>query len=587
MSLAVVLFQLKLLNQVPVQFYSLQNSTDIANDLTPFARLIVKDKETKLSTGISNNRTRIKHKDCPFRDSSIVESIYVYPHPGSSEWEGDILSQYARQRNNSSGKNIIDEYPWISNDLYCKSAGIGPYDYNSQLVQYNTELLVRDIIIHPDSCLRTHDPDKATLFYVPYLPSAEHHNGSLFGNMSQSIHGKAIQDIITETKYELWETAFGLTSKYWKRRNGSDHILVFSEPMHGLWHPKSRRGNFHFLHSQFQTHSPIVVSNELSKTFIDMYPRCAKKNILMPYPNTNGRWFNGKLDNEVATKMFERTNIRKVYESPAAIQSEVELDRQHESKKEQELDFNATSISPLRIFGYYYQGGNHGTCTQLRRSMRDEFQCSPSGKMVQRHKNVIDNYSHAYRQATFCPCPGGDSPSAKRNFDALLSGCIPVILSEDFVWPFTAEFDRSAKINNGSSVGENAILLNSNDFSIRLPAQDHENSKFDSPKTCKPINEVGDNSSQSLQSVLDSVSLDELVRLRRGVRKAADAYSYYQKRRNLPDNPLQEGILPDGGAAHALVTALEERASGVLWEACRDEMKGKDISKDSIKKFKC
>ena len=63
----------------------------------------------------------------------------------------------------------------------------------------------------------------------------------------------------------------------------------------------------------------------------------------MPYPNTNGRWFNGKLDVEIATKMFERTNIRKVSESPAAIQSEVELDRQHESKKEQELDFNATS----------------------------------------------------------------------------------------------------------------------------------------------------------------------------------------------------------------------------------------------------
>lgn len=222
--------------------------------------------------------------------------------------------------------------------------------------------------------------------------------------------------------------------------------------------------------------------------------------------------------------------------------------------------------------------------------MTDEFQCSPSGKMVKKYKEEIGNYAYGYRHATFCPCPGGDSPSAKRNFDALLAGCIPIIISEDFVWPFTVEFDRSSNHHNSSRNGGKTALLNPDDFSIRLRAGDHEDSKFDSPKTCKPItmdNTTGNHRNSSLQSILEAISSDELARLRRGVTLAADAYSYYKKYPDLPDNPLREGVLPEGGAAYALVRALEERASGALWDACQREMEDKDIRKDSVKQFKC
>ena len=50
---------------------------------------------------------------------------------------------------------------------------------------------------------------------------------------------------------------------------------------------------------------------------------------------------------------------------------------------------------------------------------------------------TIDNYMMTYRQTTFCPCPSGDSPSAKRMFDALHAGCIPTILSHDVVWLYS------------------------------------------------------------------------------------------------------------------------------------------------------
>ena len=137
------------------------------------------------------NKKKQKHRNCPFRDSSIVESIYVYPSPGDLDFKGDILSDYARENSNNKSTAIKD-FPWIANDVYTKSNRIGPYDTKSQMVQYNTELMVRDIVTHPDSCLRTYDPEKATLFYVPYLPAAELHNGTLFAPVSNSIYGKAL-----------------------------------------------------------------------------------------------------------------------------------------------------------------------------------------------------------------------------------------------------------------------------------------------------------------------------------------------------------------------------------------------------------
>ncbi|KAL3921094.1 MAG: hypothetical protein SGILL_002932 [Bacillariaceae sp.] len=550
---------------------------------------------------------RDKYPDCPFKDSSLVESIYVYPVPGSAEWKGDILSEYSKS-------NTIDEYPWVAIDAKSKADASGPYDTTSQLVQYNTELMVRDVITHADSsCLRTNDPTKAKLFYIPYLPSAEFHAGKLhLGDYSTSKYGQAIMDILIENNFDGWETVFGLTSKYWKQRGGADHILVFSEPMHGTWHPRSKRGNYHFIHSQFQLKRPIVVSVELSTTFVDMYPNCAKTNILMPYPNTDGRWFNGALNRE-ANENLIKLGINSIVDSPAALATEMELAKSETAPLS--TNNNSTDWShrtPPRAMAQFFKAGNHGTCRYLRQSMANDFSCTPSGRFSSQHK--LKNYAYGYRQSTFCPCPGGDSPSAKRMFDALLAGCIPIILSHDFVWPFTTEFDRSsaeksepvgdtqAVIVDGSrssaslyhdlfhqqSSSSSIAILNPDDYSIRLDVKDHMEPKFVSrAKVCDRVTEGKGANQTDLQSVLDAIPPKEIARLRRGAELAAYAYSFYQKRPDLPDNPMTASILPDGGAAHMFVRALEERAEGKLWAACEQELKGKDPNNDRVSKFKC
>ena len=66
----------------------------------------------------------------------------------------------------------------------------------------------------------------------------------------------------------------------------------------------------------------------------------------------------------------------------------------------------------------------------------------------------------------FCACPEGDSPSAKRQYDAILTGCIPVIVSDDLMYAYSTEnggnlnpHDFSVQLSEASVVDKNPGLL--------------------------------------------------------------------------------------------------------------------------------
>ncbi len=489
--------------------------------------------------------SRDDDKDCMFLDSQLYRSVYVYPTwmNETDGWDGPILS--------STYKNV-SKWPWIDLEQEAKDGKYGHYGAaNNQMGQYTLELIVRDLMTHPESCLRTMDPLKASLFYVPYLPSIEFHKGKTYAqDYSTSPYGAAIEDA-TEGKYDKWEEMFGLTSDFWKRKSGADHILVFSEPLHGLSHPRSRRGSHHFIYTQKMLTPPIIISIEVSTAFVKKYPKCSAKNIVTPYPNPDGNWFNGEFD-EYAFETWELMSKKTAY-------LQAEKEKLNISRPEAKSD-----IFQARPFAQYYSAGAHGECARLRNSLFHDYHCTESSKTLDKKTP----YHLGMRLATFCPCPGGDSPSAKRMFDAVNGGCIPIILSKDFVWPFTNEADPSIDIDPSL-------------FSLRWNSSDFEEISYDD--SCKLIDE----SKPSVQVAMEKISAEEIARLRRGTKHASDLYSFWSKEGyGGSEFPLLDNLFPNGGASRAIVKLLGQRAGGSKWADCKAELEGRVEGQDAHK-FEC
>ena len=109
--------------------------------------------------------------------------------------------------------------------------------------------------------------------------------------------------------------------------------------------------------------------------------------------------------------------------------------------------------------------------------------------------------------------------------------------------------------------------MDPSNFSVRLDTRYLETSRFRKNCVLKYPSEPG------LEDILASTPTGEIKRLRQGVTQVPNMYSYYRRRLDLPENPLVADILPDGGAVHAHVHAIGERASCVLWLAFEEEIK--------------
>lgn len=144
-------------------------------------------------------------------------------------------------------------------------------------------------------------------------------------------------------------------------------------------------------------------------------------------PNTDGRWLNGKLDHEA----LNDTKIQ--FPSDAQLEAERRLATEYSNSNNNNLVEFRKQPKPM---AQYLRSGGHGTIYIHRNALAIDQQCTASGKVIEQYDI---HYSRGYRQATFCPCPCGDSPSAKRMYDSLHGECIPIVLSHDFVWPLTVE----------------------------------------------------------------------------------------------------------------------------------------------------
>jgi hypothetical protein len=80
---------------------------------------------------------------------------------------------------------------------------------------------------------------------------------------------------------------------------------------------------------------------------------------------------------------------------------------------------------------------------RVRRTIRmacDEYAALSQGEVACNRSSADLPFDQGMVDSKFCFAPRGDSPSSSQIYNAMAGGCIPIIVSDDFVLPFGAQF---------------------------------------------------------------------------------------------------------------------------------------------------
>ncbi|WOK98581.1 putative xyloglucan galactosyltransferase GT17 [Canna indica] len=225
---------------------------------------------------------------------------------------------------------------------------------------------------------RTMDPEKATLFYVPFYAGLDAAAGS-----RQTNH--TLRDALA---VELAAYLYSLPSFH--RHAGRDHLLAVGRP------------SGHFMRSPTRLDSGanrLLLLPEVSNMTIltvERHPWEGHNQVGIPYPS----FFHPRTVAEVAEwqaelRHFERTHLFAFVGGPA-------------------LNSDKTALRS-RILNQCWRSDR---CLPL--------QCKPGTRDCNDPDRVLD----VMRRANFCMQPPDESFTRRSTFDSVLAGCIPVFFSE-------------------------------------------------------------------------------------------------------------------------------------------------------------
>ncbi|MCL7031452.1 hypothetical protein MKW94_003068 [Papaver nudicaule] len=312
----------------------------------------------------------------------------INPNPLESNLPFSILSSYNSP--NPSVKVYLYDLPrkftYGVVESYLKardpSVSIPVNDVKYPGNQHSAEWWLFSDLIKEDrygsSIVRVLDPEDADLFYVPFFSSL-----SLVANPIRPAAGNVNSDIgSVYSDEEMQQSLMEWLEEqvYWKRNNGWDHVFICQDP-NALYKVIDRIKNGILLVSDFGR----LTSDQASLV----------KDVVLPYSHRINS-FKGEIgvDGRNSLLFFMGNRYRK------------------EGGKVRDLLFQVLENQEDVII-------KHGT--QSRESRRMATQGMHSSK--------------------FCLHPAGDTPSACRLFDAIVSLCIPVIVSDQIELPFEDAID--------------------------------------------------------------------------------------------------------------------------------------------------
>lgn len=208
-----------------------------------------------------------------------------------------------------------------------------------------------------------------------------------FSSLSFNTHGHTMKDPETQIDRQLQVDLmeFLRKSKYWQRSGGRDHVFP-------LTHPNA----FRFLRDQLNESIQVVVD-------FGRYPRGMSnlnKDVVSPYVHV--------------VDSFTDDEPQDPYES----RSTLLFFRGRTYRKDEGI----VRVKLAKILAGYDD-------VHYERSVATEENIKLSSKGM--------------RSSKFCLHPAGDTPSSCRLFDAIVSHCVPVIVSDQIELPFEDEIDYS------------------------------------------------------------------------------------------------------------------------------------------------
>ena len=299
------------------------------------------------------------------------------------------VSDVERQRRQ---QNFYDTYCDWSTSICSPKAYTTSCHYSDRRLNRNADAILATHFVQYTGPLRTYDPESAKIFIVPYPASSQKE----CYRISSSKYNKKLKATITDHERTLLKSL-----KYWKQ-HPTKHLFLYSAGLD-------------------QSYLLEYVQSRHNNMIAMLGPKRRLGHIVIPYANTHpeyqpNQFFQLQLQPDELNQRHSKTASINQSTSPFkdkryALSAVLSKDISGNGQIRKQFLDNIENYFPNRQIG----------------GMPIRIIEIDSGQM-RRLPNETD-VMRLYRDSIFCPIFRGDSPIQKRFFDAILSGCIPVVMA--------------------------------------------------------------------------------------------------------------------------------------------------------------
>ncbi|RWW05912.1 hypothetical protein GW17_00030788 [Ensete ventricosum] len=388
------------------------------SDPFPFSSSIVVNDRRGRSEKDTRDLEQASSKGCDLDRSLLKVYMYDLPpefHFGLLGWKGKIdqtwpdITEMDRIPTYPGGLNLQHSVGyWLTLDLLASNV---------------------PIVSRPCTVVRVTNSSSADVFFVPFFSSLSYNRHSKPQGKGKASRNRILQD-------ELVRYLMG--REEWSRGGGKDHLIVAHHP-NSMLQARRKLGSAMFLLADFGRY-PSKIAN-------------LKKDIIAPY-----RHVVRSVGNDSAT--FEERPILAYFQGAINRKDVSELQLPYSALWIGSFDillYMLVSVG-LNLFNNYrklnlhfssnmWQGYN---ITQIKGGrirqklyylLKDEKDVHFSYGSVR--ENGIRSSGQGMASSKFCLNIAGDTPSSNRLFDAIVTHCVPIVISDDIELPFEDSLDYS------------------------------------------------------------------------------------------------------------------------------------------------